>query len=84
MPGSVCLAPNAPNAPEKQDRDRLIVSREIGRLLGQNTRASHLFERKKWCEKKIAIPIFFHSQRELLGSWANIIARLLASCAALN
>jgi transposase len=29
---------------EKQNRDRLIVSREIGRLLGQNTRASHLFE----------------------------------------
>lgn len=29
---------------EKQNRDRLIVSREIGRLLGQNTRAAHLFE----------------------------------------
>lgn len=29
---------------EKQNRDPLIVSREIGRLLGQNTRASHLFE----------------------------------------
>jgi len=31
---------------EKQNRDPLIVSREIGRLLGQNTRASHLFEVK--------------------------------------
>lgn len=29
---------------EKQNRDPLIVSREIARLLGQNTRASHLFE----------------------------------------
>ena len=29
---------------EKQNRSPLIVSREIGRLLGQNTRASHLFE----------------------------------------
>lgn len=29
---------------EKQNRDRLTVSREIGRLLGQNTRAAHLFE----------------------------------------
>ena len=29
---------------EKQNRDPLIVSREIGRLLGQNTRASHLFK----------------------------------------
>jgi transposase len=29
---------------EKQNRNQLIVSREIGRLLGQNTRASHLFE----------------------------------------
>lgn len=29
---------------EKQNRDPLIVSREIGRLLGQNTRASHLFD----------------------------------------
>jgi len=29
---------------EKQNRSQLIVSREIGRLLGQNTRASHLFE----------------------------------------
>ena len=29
---------------EKQNRDQLIVSREIGRLLGQNTRAAHLFE----------------------------------------
>lgn len=29
---------------EKQNRDPLIVSREIGRLLGQNTRAAHLFE----------------------------------------
>jgi transposase len=29
---------------EKQDRNQLVVSREIGRLLGQNTRASHLFE----------------------------------------
>lgn len=31
---------------EKQNRDPLIVSREIGRLLGQNTRAAHLFEVK--------------------------------------
>lgn len=31
---------------EKQNRDPLLVSREIGRLLGQNTRASHLFEVK--------------------------------------
>lgn len=31
---------------EKQNRDQLTVSREIGRLLGQNTRASHLFEVK--------------------------------------
>jgi len=31
---------------EKQNRDPLTVSREIGRLLGQNTRASHLFEVK--------------------------------------
>ena len=31
---------------EKQNRDQLIVSREIGRLLGQNTRAAHLFEVK--------------------------------------
>ena len=29
---------------DKQNRDPLIVSRQIGRLLGQNTRASHLFE----------------------------------------
>jgi transposase len=29
---------------EKQNRDQLIVSREIGRLLGQNTRAAKLFE----------------------------------------
>ena len=29
---------------DKQNRSPLIVSREIGRLLGQNTRASHLFE----------------------------------------
>lgn len=29
---------------EKQNRNQLTVSREIGRLLGQNTRASHLFE----------------------------------------
>jgi transposase len=29
---------------EKQNRDQLILSREIGRLLGQNTRAAHLFE----------------------------------------
>jgi transposase len=29
---------------ENQNRDPLQVSREIGRLLGQNTRASHLFE----------------------------------------
>ena len=29
---------------EKQNRSPLTVSREIGRLLGQNTRASHLFE----------------------------------------
>ena len=29
---------------EKQNRNPLTVSREIGRLLGQNTRASHLFE----------------------------------------
>ena len=29
---------------EKQNRSPLIVSREIGRLLGQSTRASHLFE----------------------------------------
>ena len=29
---------------EKQNRDPLIVARAIGRLLGQNTRASHLFE----------------------------------------
>lgn len=29
---------------EKQNRSQLIVSREIGRLLGQNTRAAHLFE----------------------------------------
>lgn len=29
---------------EKQNRNQLIVSREIGRLLGQNTRAAHLFE----------------------------------------
>jgi transposase len=31
---------------EKQNRDPLLVSREIGRLLGQNTRAAHLFEIK--------------------------------------
>lgn len=31
---------------EKQNRNQLIVSREIGRLLGQNTRASHVFEVK--------------------------------------
>lgn len=31
---------------EKQNRDPLTVSREIGRLLGQNTRAAHLFEVK--------------------------------------
>jgi transposase len=31
---------------EKQNRNQLTVSREIGRLLGQNTRASHLFEVK--------------------------------------
>ena len=29
---------------EKLNRNQLTVSREIGRLLGQNTRASHLFE----------------------------------------
>lgn len=29
---------------EKQNRDQLTVSREIGRLLGQNTRAARLFE----------------------------------------
>jgi hypothetical protein len=29
---------------EKQNRNPLTVSREIGRLLGQNTRASHLFK----------------------------------------
>ena len=29
---------------EKQNRNQLMVSREIGRLLGQNTRASHLFD----------------------------------------
>jgi transposase len=29
---------------EKQNRSQLMVSREIGRLLGQNTRAAHLFE----------------------------------------
>jgi transposase len=29
---------------EKQNRDPLLVSREIGRLLGQNTRAAHLFD----------------------------------------
>ena len=31
---------------EKQNRDQPIASREIGRLLVQNTRASHLFEAK--------------------------------------
>lgn len=31
---------------EKQNRNQLTVSREIGRLLGQNTRASHLFDVK--------------------------------------
>ena len=31
---------------ERQNRDQLTVSREIGRLLGQNTRTSHLFEVK--------------------------------------
>lgn len=31
---------------EKQNRDLLLVSREIGRLLGQNTRGSHLFDVK--------------------------------------
>jgi transposase len=31
---------------EKQNRDPLIVSREIGRLLGQNRQAAHLFEVK--------------------------------------
>lgn len=31
---------------KKQNRDPLIVSREIGRLLGQNTRAAHLFDVK--------------------------------------
>jgi len=41
---------------EKQNRDQLIVSREIGRLLGQNTRASHLFEVKVLIkDKKFAL-----------------------------
>ena len=41
---------------EKQNRDQLIVSREIGRLLGQNTRASHLFEVKVLTkDKKFAL-----------------------------
>ena len=41
---------------EKQNRDPLIVSREIGRLLGQNTRASHLFEVKVLTkDKKFAL-----------------------------
>ena len=31
---------------EKQNRDPLLVSREIGRLLGQNTRGGHLFDVK--------------------------------------
>lgn len=31
---------------EKQNRNQLTVSREIGRLLGQNTRAAHLFDVK--------------------------------------
>ncbi len=31
---------------EKQNRNQLTVSREIGRLLGQNTRASHVFDVK--------------------------------------
>ena len=41
---------------EKQNRDQLIVSREIGRLLGQNTRASHLFDVKVLIkDKKFAL-----------------------------
>ena len=41
---------------EKQNRDQLIVSREIGRLLGQNTRASHLFDVKVLTkDKKFAL-----------------------------
>jgi len=41
---------------EKQNRDQLIVSREIGRLLGQNTRASHLFNVKVLIkDKKFAL-----------------------------
>ena len=43
---------------EKQNRDKLKVSREIGRLLGQNTRASHLFDvqvKDKDTDKKYAL-----------------------------
>jgi transposase len=40
---------------EKQNRDAKIVSREIGRLLGQNTRAAHLFEIKVLGDKSAAI-----------------------------
>ena len=41
---------------EKQNRDQLIVSREIVRLLGQNTRASHLFNVKVLIkDKKFAL-----------------------------
>ena len=40
---------------EKQNRDVKLVSREIGRLLGQNTRAAHLFDIKVTGEKFAAI-----------------------------
>ena len=40
---------------EKQNRDPKLVSREIGRLLGQNTRAAHLFDIKVLGEKSATI-----------------------------
>jgi transposase len=40
---------------EKQNRDPKLVSREIGRLLGQNTKAAHLFDIKVTGEKIASI-----------------------------
>lgn len=40
---------------EKQNRDVKVVSREIGKLLGQNTRAAHLFDVKVGGEKTASI-----------------------------
>jgi len=47
---------------EKQNRDQLIVSREIGRLLGQNTRASHLFD----------VKVLFKDKKFALIEWQRI------------